>query len=70
MAEHTMLSWNFPNWITVVLMVAVGYLVIGLAVQLVKSRTGGASQQRTTAGPIASISDFMGAFGTALAPAR
>lgn len=28
-----MLSWNIPNWITVVLMVAAGYLVFALVTQ-------------------------------------
>lgn len=38
--EHNMITWNFPNWITVVLMVALGYLVIALAAQLVRGRLG------------------------------
>lgn len=35
-----MISWNWPNWITVVLMVALGYLVVSLAAQLVRGRLG------------------------------
>ena len=35
--ERTMISFNLPNMITVFLMAAAGYAVLGLAVQLVKS---------------------------------
>ena len=31
----TFLSWNIPNWITVVLMVALGYLVVSLVYTLI-----------------------------------
>lgn len=37
------LAWNLPNWITVVLMVALGYLVFGLVTQLVMRRGGAIS---------------------------
>lgn len=33
--DRTIISWNVPNWITVVLMAAAGYLVVGLVAQVV-----------------------------------
>lgn len=43
--ERTLISWNLPNWITVMLMGAAGYAVIGVVMQLVKqqqaTQTGG-----------------------------
>jgi hypothetical protein len=38
--EHNMLTWNIPNWITVVLMVGLGYLLVSLVAQLVRGRLG------------------------------
>jgi hypothetical protein len=38
--ERTMISWNLPNWITVVLMAAAGYAVLG-AVRQVMLHSGG-----------------------------
>lgn len=40
MAEQTILSWNLPNWITVVLMVLVAMLVLGTLSQVIKTRAG------------------------------
>ena len=34
--ERTIISWNLPNWITVVIMAALGYAVLGGLAQLVK----------------------------------
>ena len=39
--ERTMIAWNFPNWITVLLMAAAGYLVLALVSQLVLHRGPG-----------------------------
>jgi hypothetical protein len=36
--ERTMISWNFPNWISVMLMAAAGYAVLGLLAQLLKQQ--------------------------------
>jgi len=35
--ERTILSWNFTNWLTVVLMVAVGYALFGMVVSAVRT---------------------------------
>lgn len=35
MADKVYLSWNLPNWITVVLMVTFGAIVVGLAASAV-----------------------------------
>jgi hypothetical protein len=45
--ERTMISWNLPNWITVLLMAAAGYAVIGLARQAMM-RAGGGSTTPTS----------------------
>jgi hypothetical protein len=34
--ERNMISWNIPNWITIVIMAAAGYAVLGQAAQLLK----------------------------------
>jgi len=39
--ERTIISWNLPNWITVMLMAAAGYAVLGLTAQVFKARGGG-----------------------------
>ena len=36
--ERTLISWNLPNWITVMLMAAAGYAVLGLVAQLMKQQ--------------------------------
>ena len=36
--ERTMISWNLPNWITVLLMAAAGYAVLGFASQILKQQ--------------------------------
>jgi len=28
-ARQTILTWNFPNWVTVVLMVVIGFFAVG-----------------------------------------
>lgn len=34
MAEETIISWNIPNWITIVLMAAVGFALLGVGAKL------------------------------------
>jgi hypothetical protein len=34
--ERGMISWNIPNWITVLIMAAAGYAVLGVGAQLLK----------------------------------
>jgi hypothetical protein len=36
--ERTLISWNLPNWITVMIMAAAGYAVLAAVSQAVKSR--------------------------------
>jgi len=43
MAEQTILSWNIPNWITVVLMVLVAMLVLGTLSQVIKAKRAGSN---------------------------
>ena len=37
--DRTLISWNFPNWITVMLMAAAGYAVLALVAQAFKTGT-------------------------------
>lgn len=40
--ERNMIAWNLPNWITITLMAAAGYLVLGALAQLLKRQQAGA----------------------------
>lgn len=42
--ERTMISWNLPNWITITLMGAAGYAVLGLIAQLLKQQRAAQGQ--------------------------
>lgn len=39
--NETILTWNVPNWITVVLMVFLGFAILGFASQAVVKMRGG-----------------------------
>jgi hypothetical protein len=39
-AEETILSWNVANWITVILMAAIGFTILGFAMKLYQNRSG------------------------------
>ncbi len=41
MAEETILSWNVANWVTIILMAAVGLALLGFAAKLWQQRQGG-----------------------------
>jgi hypothetical protein len=43
MAEETIISWTPANWITVVLMVGLGFALAGLAAQIVMQKQGKAT---------------------------
>ena len=66
MNERVLISWNIPNWITVVLMVVLAYLLVSLVTQFVRARMGdgGSAPPGSSA-----TARFMGVFGNALAPA-
>lgn len=66
MNERVIISWNIPNWITVVLMVVLAYLLVSLVTQFVRARMGSGGSSPPGSGAIAR---FMGVFGTSLAPA-
>jgi predicted negative regulator of RcsB-dependent stress response len=38
MAEETILSWNVANWVTVLIMVILGFAVLGMAAKLWQQR--------------------------------
>jgi hypothetical protein len=39
MAEETVITWNAANWITILLMVAIGVAVLGFVSKWVQSRS-------------------------------
>ena len=41
--ESVIVTWNVTNWITIILMAAVGFFLIGLGMKFYQSRTNGAS---------------------------
>lgn len=41
MAQESIISWTPTNWITVLLMVALGFAIVGFVTKLVKQRQGG-----------------------------
>ncbi len=38
MAEETIISWNATNWITIVLMVAISFAVLGAVAKFIRSK--------------------------------
>jgi hypothetical protein len=43
MDGETILTWNVTNWITVVLMAALGFVIVGTGATLIKKAMGGGS---------------------------
>jgi len=43
--DRTLISWNIPNIITIWLMAAIGFLIVGLLAQLAMKAMGGGSNQ-------------------------
>jgi hypothetical protein len=42
-AEETIISWNFANWTTVIIMAAVGFALLGFAVKIYQKRSAHAA---------------------------
>lgn len=40
MADEVILSWNFANWVTILLMVVLGFAIIGVGLKLWKTKKG------------------------------
>jgi hypothetical protein len=38
--NETILTWNFTNWVTVIIMAAVGFTLLGFAVKVYQKRQG------------------------------
>jgi hypothetical protein len=38
--ETTILTWNFANWVSVILMAAIGFALVGFGVKLYQQRMG------------------------------
>jgi hypothetical protein len=41
MAEETIISWTPANWITVILMVALGFVIIGAGARIYQQKISG-----------------------------
>jgi len=41
MAEETILTWNAANWITVIIMVFLGFAILGMIAKFIAQRNGG-----------------------------
>jgi hypothetical protein len=41
--EHNFISWNLENWVTILLMVALGYGVLALMTKFLAGGAGGVS---------------------------
>jgi hypothetical protein len=40
MPDETIISWNFANWLTIIIMAALGFALVGFAVKVYAKRTG------------------------------
>lgn len=40
-AEETIISWNFANWFSVVVMAAVGFALLGFGIKVYQRRAAG-----------------------------
>jgi hypothetical protein len=50
MAERTILSWNITNWLTILLMVGIGFTVVAAVVSMGRQYWGGGSTGTANAG--------------------
>jgi len=42
-ADETIITWSFANWVTVVLMAAVGFGILGFGMKLYQTKKAGAA---------------------------
>ena len=40
MADETIISWNFANWVTIIVMAALGFALLGFAAKVYQKRSG------------------------------
>lgn len=38
MAEQTIITWNAANWITILIMATLGFMILGMVAQIVRNR--------------------------------
>lgn len=43
MAEEAIITWTFANWVTVILMAAVGFAILGFGMKLYQQKAGAAA---------------------------
>lgn len=49
--QENIISWNVPNWVTVVLMAGIGYFLFGAVMTFVKNRQSGGNQATPNQSP-------------------
>jgi hypothetical protein len=47
--ERNIISWNITNWLTIILMVSIGYVIIGAVVSVGRQYWGGDMMDGTAA---------------------
>lgn len=45
--ERNIISWNITNWLTILLMVSIGYIVIGAVISMGRQWAGGSLMDAT-----------------------
>ena len=48
--DRVIISWTFRNWITIILMVAIGMSIVGIVASFVKSNLPGGNQSGASSG--------------------
>lgn len=51
MNSDAILTWNVTNWVTVILMAAIGFFLVGLALKWKQSKSSGKPSAVTAARP-------------------
>lgn len=47
--QDNIITWNFPNWVTITLMALIGFLALGAAMAALKKRSGSLDNSAQTA---------------------
>jgi hypothetical protein len=47
--QDNIITWNFPNWVTITLMALIGFFALGAAMAVLKKRSGSLDDSAQTA---------------------
>lgn len=50
--NENILTWNFPNWVSITLMAAVGFLILAALAQVFHKATGSGGSQSMPVGAV------------------